>query len=299
MKKRNKLLLTLFALGSITLSGCYFKLGPIELGKKIEEPQNTEGNNQNGNEGSNNGGNGGNTTPTPYTGDYYVSIDASMSGADLLSALHTVVNSGTLSFSYDWSRFEAADEDPENSSNVIMIYARTSVKKSAHVSGSKGWNREHTFPDSKMSNANADDDNHIIYASDCKVNSARSNIKMGVVTSGSTIEDSYGNATTCKKTSNLFDPNNVARGIVARSTMYAAAMYGYDVLDNFESYETLINWHLEYTVSSFDMGRNDKVFALQKNRNPFVDHPEYACKIWGNKSSATRTACQNANYSVD
>ena len=61
-----------------------------------------------------------------------------MSGTDLLSALHTVVNSGTLSFSYDWSRFEAADEDPENSSNVIMIYARTSVKKTAHVSGSKG-----------------------------------------------------------------------------------------------------------------------------------------------------------------
>ena len=297
MQKRHKLLFSLIAFGSITLSGCYFKLGPIELGKKQEEQQNNEENNQNNNQGGNSGGE--TTPPSPYTGDYYASIDANLSGNDLLSALRTVVNSGTLSFSYDWSRFEAADEDPENSSNVIMIYARTSVKKSAHVSGSKGWNREHTFPDSKMSNANADDDNHIIYASDCKVKSARSNIKMGVVTTGSTIEDSYGNATTCKKTSNLFDPNNVARGIVARSTMYAAAMYGYDVLDNFESYETLINWHLEYTVSSFDIGRNEKVFARQKNRNPFVDHPEYACKIWGNKNKATRTACQNANYSVD
>ena len=151
MQKRHKLLFSLIAFGSITLSGCYFKLGPIELGKKQEEQQNNEENNQNNNQGGNSGGE--TTPPSPYTGDYYASVDANLSGNDLLSALRTVVNSGTLSFSYDWSRFEAADEDPENSSNVIMIYARTSVKKSAHVSGSKGWNREHTFPDSKMSNA--------------------------------------------------------------------------------------------------------------------------------------------------
>ena len=222
---------------------------------------------------------------------YYSSINDSMTGTTLLNALRSIIDTSSVSVSYDWSRYEAADQDPSNSSNIITIYARTSLKKTAHVSGGTGWNREHTFPASKLSNAKAEKDNHIIFASDNKVNSARSNIKMGVVTTGSTITDSYGNSTTCKKTGSLFDPNNRARGIVARSTMYAAAMYGYDPMDNFESYETLLTWHLTYAVDSFDQKRNDVVYGNQKNRNPFVDHPEYACKIWGDKSEKTKSIC--------
>ena len=74
--------------------------------------------------------------------------------------------------------------------------------------------------------------------------------------------------------------------------MYAAAMYGYDPTDNFESLATMLKWHLDYPVTKFDTSRNSKVYKLQKNRNPFVDHPEYACKIWGSKNSATKAACE-------
>lgn len=229
--------------------------------------------------------------------NYYSSITDSMSGTTLLSNLKSIINTSSVSVSYDWSRYEDADEDPNNSSNVILVYARNSVSKSAHVSGSIGWNREHTFPASKLSNTQAEKDNHIIFASDNKVNGARSNIKMGVVTGGTVVNDYNGNATTCRKTSSLFDPNNVARGIVARSTMYAAAMYEYDPEDNFESIATMLRWHLEYPVTSFDTGRNDKVYTNQHNRNPFVDHPEYACRIWGNTNSTTQSICGSSTPS--
>ncbi len=229
--------------------------------------------------------------------NYYNSITDSMSGATLLSNLKSIINTSSVSVSYDWSRYEDADEDPNNSSNVILVYARNSVAKTAHVSGSTGWNREHTFPASKLSNTQAEKDNHIIFASDNKVNGARSNIKMGVVTGGTVVNDYNGNATTCRKTSSLFDPNNVARGIVARSTMYAAAMYEYDPEDNFESIATMLRWHLDYPVTSFDQGRNDKVYTNQHNRNPFVDHPEYACRIWGNTNSTTQSICGSSTPS--
>jgi len=284
MKSRKLPLLSLLVFSTVALSGCYFKIGPWEFGHKEEEQQ---------------GGGGNGNTPTPQIGTYYDSITENMFGDTLLNALHSIIDNDGVVVSYDWSRFEYADEDPNNSKNVILIYARTSVAKTAHVSGSKGWNREHTFPDSKMSSSQADKDNHIIYASDNKVNGARGNIKMGVVTGGSVVQDYNGNATTCRKDSQHFDPNNLSRGIVARTTMYAAAMYGYSVLDNFESYETLINWHLENAVTDFDIARNEKVYTKQKNRNPFVDHPEYACKIWGTKSAETRSACQRANYAVE
>lgn len=224
-------------------------------------------------------------------GNYYSSITDSMSGTTLLSNLKSIINTSSVSVSYDWSRYEDADEDPNNSNNVLLIYARNSVSKSAHVSGSTGWNREHTFPQSKMEVTQAKSDNHIIFASDNKVNGARSSLKMGVVSGGTVVNDYNGNATTCRKTSSLFDPNNQARGVVARTTMYAAAMYDFDPTDNFESIATMLRWHLDYPVDSFDQGRNEKVYTNQHNRNPFVDHPEYACRIWGSTNSTTQSIC--------
>ena len=45
----------------------------------------------------------------------------------------------------------------------------------------------------------------------------------------------------------------------------------------------LLKWHRNDPVSEKETLRNDAVFACQKNRNPFVDHPELAEYIWGNK----------------
>jgi len=282
MKSKKLTLLSLIMFSSLTLSSCFLDPLLIKMGLKEDESE------QSGEQTD-----GGNYTvlPKEEIDKYYASI-STQSGNSLLSALKSVINTSAVNVDYAWSRYEKADEDPFNSKNVILIYARTSVKKTAHVNSQGiGWNREHTFPQSKLDNEQAKSDNHIIFASDAVVNAARSNYKLGVVSGGSAISDSYNQKTTCRLGSNLFDPNNEARGIVARATMYAAAMYGYDPTDNFDSLATMLKWNLEYPVSKFDESRNNKVYQLQKNRNPFVDHPEYACKIWGTRNSATKAAC--------
>jgi hypothetical protein len=267
MKSKKLTLLSLLMLGTISLSSCYIDLGFIQIGEKEE---------------------GSSTTDIKK---YYSSI-TNQSGTALLTALNKIIKHDKVIVSYDWSRYRYADEAPNDSTSVFLLYARKNMKKSLQDSGgdSAAWNREHTFPQSKMS-GDATSDTHIIFASDKKVNSTRSALRFGVVSGGSVVYDSTGAATTCQSNGSLFDPNNEARGVVARSTMYAAAMYGYSPTNNFESLATMLKWNKDYPVTSFDKSRNEKVYSKQKNRNPFVDHPEYACKIWGSSNSQTKSIC--------
>ena len=43
----------------------------------------------------------------------------------------------------------------------------------------------------------------------------------------------------------------------------------------------ILRWNLTYGVKQREMNRNEAVEAIQGNRNPFIDHPSYADKIWG------------------
>lgn len=47
--------------------------------------------------------------------------------------------------------------------------------------------------------------------------------------------------------------------------------------------DVLLKWHRQDPVSEREIKRNNAVFSVQKNRNPFVDHPELAEHIWGTK----------------
>jgi hypothetical protein len=46
----------------------------------------------------------------------------------------------------------------------------------------------------------------------------------------------------------------------------------------------LLEWHELDKVSQKERNRNDAIYAIQKNRNPFIDHPEWVAKIWGSDS---------------
>ena len=53
----------------------------------------------------------------------------------------------------------------------------------------------------------------------------------------------------------------------------------------------MIKWHLNYPVLQREKNRNEGAEYLQGNRNPFIDHPEYVCRIWGNTNAATKALC--------
>ena len=47
---------------------------------------------------------------------------------------------------------------------------------------------------------------------------------------------------------------------------------------------TLIEWHRNDPVDAWDQNRNDIIYySYQKNRNPFIDHPEIVEHLWGNQ----------------
>lgn len=150
------------------------------------------------------------------------------------------------------------------------------------MSGSTGWNREHTFPQSKMATSASRSDDHIVFASDNKVNGARSNYVLGLVnhSGASPVVDSYGYTTECYRVGSVFEPCDAARGEVARASLYASTLYDYDVADNFTSAALCYDWNKNHPITDREMKRNNVLYTLQHNRNPFTDHPEFATMIW-------------------
>lgn len=214
---------------------------------------------------------------TSNEGNYYESARG-LKGEALVDELHDIIQGANTD--YDWYRFEAADEYEGDSSSILAIYSRKAFKKTAHVSGSKGWNREHVYPQSKLGGASKSD-NHLIFASDNKVNGVRSNHKLGLVTNhNSPVIDSEGRATECYSSGSVFEPCDAAKGEVARATLYAYVMYDLSITGNFTSLELCLEWNEDYPVTNREIYRNNTVYRYQKNRNPFVDHPEFADMIF-------------------
>lgn len=221
----------------------------------------------------------GSQTPT-YSSNYYDACEG-LTGDDLLEALASF--NQPQSKSYDWSRYEEADEAEGYDDKVICLYSRELFDKSAHVSNSYSsttWNREHIYTQSAFSEASTD--NHNVFACEGEINNIRGNKKFAEVEhTTSNRVSTYGVETDCYTTSSYFEPCDEAKGEVARAVMYCAVYYGYDITDIFDSVETCLSWHNLYGVTDRDIYRNNTVYTNQGNRNPFVDHPEYANYIWG------------------
>ena len=203
---------------------------------------------------------------TSNEGSYYSSV-GNETGSALKGRLKSIISSN-VSTSYDWSRYEAADEAEGEPSKVLQIYSRKTISKSMHVSGSSGWNREHSYPQSKIGSP-ATSDNHHIFASDNRLNSIRSNNRFGVVAknSGNQVEDSTGALTDNYSAGGYFMPNSLAQGEVARATMYLNTLYDYSVTGNFASVELMLEWHVDNPVTNREIYRNNKVHSLQDRKS--------------------------------
>ena len=162
---------------------------------------------------------------------------------------------------------------------------------------------EHSFPKSWWGGHenNAYRDLFHLYPADSRTNSAKNNFPLGEVASGivyyntrSTIgTNSFGTV----YSGNAFEPADEFKGDFARSYFYVSTIYeslfplwNSPMLKN-ELYpmwqpwaiDLLLKWHRQDPVSVKELTRNEAIFSIQANRNPFIDHPELAEHIWGNK----------------
>jgi endonuclease I len=81
-----------------------------------------------------------------------------------------------------------------------------------------------------------------------------------------------------KKETALFEPA-AGKGAVARATLYFLLRYPELRPYDDQAITTLLEWHEAEPVSEYERHRNAAIFERQGNRNPFIDHPEWAVRI--------------------
>lgn len=246
-----------------------------------------------------------NFDPYTYTGTYYDALDKT--GTE---GLYGTFRSklGSYIFPKGWytyggggsdhlsTQLQYADEDSTNKSNMIYLYTRDSVKKNAASS----WNREHVWPQSNSKGnkgqhwgtSEAGTDILHIRPTYNTTNSTRGNDKYGNTNKSNPL--TYNGMPYGYNSGSVFEPLDSVKGDVARIIMYVWTTY-YDYYDDtgllitktFTNYDTLLEWHMLDKPDVSEGYRNDySQTSKQKNRNPFVDHPEYAWKIFGDSASA-------------
>ena len=234
--------------------------------------------------------------------DYYSTLDTSSNGATFrskLAQLITDTHKKKTSYSGLASVYSTSDADPNKSGNIIWFYTGTSIKYSGGFGSSGGTtNREHVWPKDggKAFSASSDagSDAHHLRPTEANLNSTRGSRQFGEVSqtaanivreNGST---SYDNL--CYASGNYFYPGEGYRGATARILMYVETRWGNQfnlkfVLGQGNSktigdIETLMKWHYLEPPTAEEMRRNEAVYKIQGNRNPFIDHPEYATQIY-------------------
>ena len=163
------------------------------------------------------------------------------------------------------------------------------------------WNKEHIWAKSNgfaTESKPAHSDLHHLRASDKQLNGTRSNYAFANTTSGSYAKDHFGNTSTSRLSGGVFEPGDQYKGDVARALFYMATRYyngdgsnsalslttGTDASGGKWGYlDTLLEWHEADPVDEFESHRNDLVYEVQHNRNPYIDHPEYARAVFKNE----------------
>ena len=251
--------------------------------------------------------------------DYYKNVDFTKTENELFLALSNTVISTHVGIPYTssstdvWDACKLADEDPDVSSNVLLIYGfndtdgvsstdRTRSKSDQDVGGGDTgkWNREHVFAKS-LANPNLGTDEpspgtdvHNLRPADSQRNSTRGNKKFS---------EGSGNSGTLSNGG--WYPGDEWKGDVARIVMYMYIRYngngskisetncfpinvgiGNQVANDSKMIDLFLKWNIEDPVSEFEADRNDALAGIQKNRNPFIDNPYLATVIWGGDNAS-------------
>lgn len=224
------------------------------------------------------------TTPAQsyYTGNYAIDTLLQNSGgtsvsnfasSDLFTVLHSmVVAKHTTHGSYDVAKpiLGLADCVENDTTQVSSLYDGEMIATSAFGVSGTGWNREHCWPQSKLSATNAKNDPYLLRAEGQTTNSARGNTAYG-------------------KSSGYYYPNLGStydvRGDVARIVMYVYTEYQESLLWGssgvMESLDVMYEWMCADPVDTWEMGRNDVVEQFTGVRNPYVDYPELFFALFG------------------
>ena len=235
----------------------------------------------------------------------------------LLKALRNITSEGDAgSYNQLWTTYNTAYVREDGKifdyySSITNYVPGGSAQGANYSKEGDAYNREHSIPKSWWggSQSNQGADPFIVVPTDGYVNNARGNLSFGVVKTATktfsnskvgSADETYGISGT------VFEPDDSVKGDFARIVFYAiakySASYGWTADDGYKCFSDDANTNYGLTngaiklfsywseldpVSDWERSVNDKLAVIQGNRNPFIDHPEYANTLWGNNSNYT------------
>lgn len=209
-----------------------------------------------------------------YSNSYYGPTEG-LNEEALKSALNTLLAQGFISLSYNNARDEMYGSLDNVNGEVECVYTgRKATFNDRPGANTNNFNCEHTFPQGFFSQGQPmRGDIHHLFPTDGSANSVRSNHPFGVVSNATWTNggSKYGSST--------FEPRDQHKGAAARAMMYFVIRYT-DYANFFAPQESLLRqWHNTFAPTPFEKGRNDGIYLLQNNRNPFVDYPQFEERI--------------------
>ena len=251
----------------------------------------------------------------------YYSTITTQTGTALQSQLASIMTAGHIQTSYADARdyLPFTDANPDNLTQMFEFYTHATIQKpsASHV-GFVGIyeSREHVWPDSLQgpgdtsnSSRGSRGDIHMLKPLDQSVNSSRGN-------------NPYGGATTTGAARNIsggyWFPGTTDKGDAARILFYAATRYQstLSLVSGLPTSNTqmgdlaaLLRFHYQDTPDLFELRRNDTIyrgddvrtvgddsaFAGTKNRNAYIDRPEYVWSVFADQQNDTRLSIGTAD----
>jgi endonuclease I len=207
------------------------------------------------------------TEEEEITYEGYYSVLEGVSDSNVLSTLRTLLSNYTYR-NYDYARnlLQDSDEDPNNSNNIILVYNRASVL--SRWDSGVTWNREHVWPQSLLADTIQKADVHNLKPANPNINSTRGNNQFAAGSGSYGIVDGG------------FFPGEKDKGDIARIVMFMHVKYNLNI-SAVGKINILLRWHEQDPVDAFESNRNDVIYSDTKNRNPFIDYPDLAYRIFG------------------
>ncbi|RLD59050.1 MAG: hypothetical protein DRJ01_11805, partial [Bacteroidetes bacterium] len=229
-------------------------------------------------------------------------------GTALQQALHDIIDNHTVrSYTQLWTDFETTDKkatgyvwdmySDKPASSPDYDYTFGTDQCGSYSGEGSCYNREHSFPKSWFDEGTPMyTDLFHLYPTDGYVNGQRGNYPFGEVSSPTWTSTNGSKKGPCSYpgySGTVFEPIDEYKGDFARTYFYMATRYynedaswtGSDMVDGAQPKAWALNmlkeWNTNDPVSQKELDRNEAVYSIQGNRNPFIDHPEYVGDIWG------------------
>ncbi|MCP4293957.1 MAG: T9SS type A sorting domain-containing protein [bacterium] len=249
--------------------------------------------------------------------DGYYDSAIGLDGEELRLALHNIIDGhNAQSYSGLWTAFYTTDARPDGTvwdmySDVPggippYVYEFGVDQGGGGATEGTGYNREHSWPQSWYGGASPMyTDLFVLYPTDVRVNGMRSNHAFGEVGSASWTSlngSKVGSNSYPGYSGTVFEPIDAYKGDFARAYFYMTARY-YTEDGSWDNNSPMANrsqllpwaeamlleWHENDPVSVKETDRNDAVYDIQNNRNPFIDRPDFVYRVFTPELSDTPT----------